>query len=133
MGAPPPEPAPPPPGRNYGYLDAELGFIDTVTGWWMERRGRATLLMAVVLGVLGLLSGWLLEWGAQMHRLSIVQSMAFFILAFGMVLHHKLAKGCWVHLKKVPVCHGFYGVGLMLIAALFLYFGWKALEPPAGP
>lgn len=106
-----------PPG---GRVDERLGYVDPVTDWWLQRQKQA-IVLAVGMGLLlALLSAWLLGFGSRMEKLPMVQSFVFFLLAGGMVLHHRLSKGCWMHYRKIPVCHGFYGTGLMGVAVLFV-------------
>lgn len=96
---------------------------DAVTRFWQRKRKWALLIMVVAGVGLFLLTELYTDWGRETRRVVVAQSVFFILTGFFMTLHHRKAKGVWMHVREIPVCHGFMGVAIQGGALAFLLNG----------
>lgn len=96
---------------------------DAITQFWQRHRKWAFLLMVVAAVGLFLATQWFTDWGRSTRRVVIAESAFFIFTGLLMTLHHRKAKGVWMHVREIPVCHGFMGVAIQGGALVFLLNG----------
>ncbi|MEM3086092.1 MAG: hypothetical protein QXO51_07550 [Halobacteria archaeon] len=99
------------------------GVEDAVTRFWQGHRRWAFLIMVVAAFGLFVATQLFTDWGRSTRRVVVAESVFFIFTGFFMTLHHRKSKGVWMHVREIPVCHGFMGVAIQGGAVAFLLNG----------
>ncbi|MBI4362351.1 MAG: hypothetical protein HY558_04175 [Euryarchaeota archaeon] len=96
---------------------------DKTTHWWLNQKTLARLLMAPLFMASYAATYHYTDNGRLLDRLVTAESVFFLMVGLFMLLHHRLAKGVWMHTREIPICHGFMGTGIMAGSLVFMLTG----------